>query len=209
MKTPIAATLILAVLFASTASSQDSCPGGAAEGPLNREARNVFVRRGPRLVIKFDNGRSQSYTDRVPKKVEDSGKIICYEFAEYYRDVHYGLIKISYYEGGSRILLNLRTGIETAVEGIPVLSPNRMRFAVANADVESHYTSNELAVYRIGPAGLVAEFVASPKDWGADELRWRTDDELSFNQSRFDSKSLAAVNTQKTLKRRGARWVIE
>ena len=179
------------------------------EASVEKNAPGLFVRRGHQLIVHLANGKSRTYRDVVPDEQHES-QIILYRFVRHYPEVGYGLIAADYYEGGGHYLLNLRTGAQVGTTGNPILSPDRVRFAVANADVELHYRPNELKVYRIEPARLVVEFDAKPKDWGAEELKWRTNDELFFTETRFDSKSLSAIDvSQRSLRRRSGRWAIE
>ncbi|OGI48644.1 MAG: hypothetical protein A2151_09790 [Candidatus Muproteobacteria bacterium RBG_16_65_34] len=184
------------------------------EKELGKEYPTLFSRDGLKLMVKLIDGGEKTYIDSAHQN--DDAKVTWYSFVQYYPEIGYGLIEVQFYEGGTRYLLNLRTGKDTDIVGDPILSPDKKRIAVSNVDIESRYTPNVLSVHEVRPNGLTTEFLEKPVDWGPGNLRWVTNQELLFIEYRFDPEPpYKERKTPKTLKYRGtdnkgvAGWSIE
>ncbi|MGV3742613.1 MAG: hypothetical protein ACO1NO_09925 [Burkholderiaceae bacterium] len=184
------------------------------ERELAKEYPTLFSRQAQQLTISLLNGRKKTYTD-IPDAPNYGANGKWFTLVQYYPEIGYALLGVQYYEGDTYYLVNLKTGEETNIVSYPVLSPDRKRIAVANVDIVSGYTPDFLAVYELQPSGLKTEFYAKPDDWGADSVRWVSNDEISFIQYRLNPNYDAAESEQllleapKTLKRTAGKWRIE
>jgi hypothetical protein len=143
---------------------------------------HIFSRKDQTLTVNLRNGSSKAFTNVVAKKPQDDGGE--YWLDAYYPDIHYALIRSSYWlgEGQSYDLLDLRSGNTFDVGGYPTLSPDKTRFAVEMEDISAGYFENLLAVYKITPQDLVLEFKLNPQEWGVADIRWQNSLRLTFNK---------------------------
>ncbi len=51
--------------------------------------------------------------------------------------------------------------------------------------MEAGYTPNVLAVFKLQPDGLVEEYRVTPEDWGAGDINWVNNGEISFVEYRL------------------------
>ncbi len=147
-----------------------------AEKALSKQYPTLFKRINDKLIISLSNGNKKVYINTNQEEGSGAG----YSFVQYYPDIGYGLVDRQEWEGGWQLLVNLKNGKELSLTNRPTLSPDKKRLAVTNVDLESHYTKNKLAVYRLEPSGVVTEYVQTPTDWGADSERWISNTEISF-----------------------------
>jgi hypothetical protein len=181
------------------------------EKELAKDYPTLFSRTGTQLVIALANGEKKTYVD-FPDEKNDGVEGKRYSFVQYYPEISYGLIAVQYYEGGTYYLVNLKNGKDKDIISSPVISPDRKRIAVSNVDLESQYTPNVLSVYSLRSNDLVTEFLERPADWGAGNLRWVTNEELSFiRYDRNPNPPYEIIKTPKTLRYRKEtnRWSIE
>ena len=179
------------------------------EKDLSKHYPGLFSRADLRLIVNLTNGGEKVYTD-------DERKNLWYTFVAYYPEIGYGLIWAQFYEDGTNYLVNMRTGKDTDIVGDPILSPDKKRIAVSNVDLEAQYTPNVLSVYELRPDGLAVEFIEKPAEWGPWNLRWVTNQEISFIKYSFDSESPYKVREipktlkyVKTNKNGTGKWIIK
>jgi hypothetical protein len=186
------------------------------EKELARDYPNLFSRYGKSLVIALASGKKKTYIDILDKK-NDGVDGIRYNFVQYFPEIGYGLIAVHYYEGGTRYLVNMTNGKDKDIISSPEISPDKKRIAVANVDFEAQYTPNVLSVFEIRPDGLVSEFHEKPDNWGPGDLRWKSNQEISFTAYRLKQNhdpNQPLVGTPKKLKyraqgKKGVMWAIE
>lgn len=168
------------------------------ENRLLQENNKLFLRQGNTLIIKLRNGKEKIYVD---KDKDDHSK--SFNFVKYFPEIDYGLVHVQYYEGDTYFIINLLNGKDKDIQGFPLLSPNKKRFAVYSKDLDAGYNPNILAVYRVGIDYLFLEFKEEPKEWGPSSLRWIQNDQISFKKDSY------RIKEQKNLKYFGGKWRIE
>ena len=77
----------------------------------------------------------------------DDGHCYRYGLVQDLPDQHAFIVREAYYEGDSLLLIDDRTGRQTALDGMPVFSPDGTRFFV-NDDDEANDHDNNLEVWR-------------------------------------------------------------
>lgn len=209
--------IFIALVFCGGApkAAANDCPHGNLfrcaenfEAKLSKAHPEIFSRSDSKLVVTLRNGSKKTYTDTADNEDQVTGK--WYNFVQYYPEIGYALIAIHYYEGGAYYFVNLSSGNEFKVAAFPVLSPDGKRIGVANTDLEANFTPNILAVYALNQNGLVTEFIEKPKDWGAESIRWITNEELSFTKN-TPGPEYKRIGTPKILKltKSTNRWSIK
>jgi hypothetical protein len=138
-------------------------------------------RTGDSLVLPLLDGGVATFVDDARPS---SGEANYHTYRTYYAAIGYYLLAHYMYEGGQYVLVNRRNGQRQAVFGVPVLSPDNQRLAVANADLDAQYTPNVLQVWRVEPDGLRLEWQVRPDDWGAENAYWLGPDTVAFTRVR-------------------------
>lgn len=222
-------TTLLFLVISTNIAAERRCPetirnsykcSQFLEKELIEDYPKLFSRSGAQLVIALPNGTKKTYVD-FPDEKNHGVQGRWYNLVHYYPEIGYGLVAVQYYEGGTHYLVNMTTGKDEDIISIPHISPDKKRVAVENVDLESGYTPNVLSVYELGPDGLVREFFETSDDWGAGDLHWENNEEISFTQYRLNPKydpkqpDKFILGTSKKLKYRGekgrntAKWRIE
>lgn len=158
--------------------------GRAIEGYELPRAPTGVRRADDSLVLPLANEGAATFLD-VDAAQMDPDQASYYTYRAYYSGIGYYLVAHYMYEGSQYVLVSRRTGRRQPVFGIPVLSPDSQRLAVANADLVAEYTPNVLQVWRVGPDGLGLEWQVRPDDWGAEDPHWLAPDTLAFKRVRL------------------------
>ncbi|MEJ2184788.1 MAG: hypothetical protein P8Z36_02515 [Gemmatimonadota bacterium] len=156
--------------------------GRAVEAYELPRAPTGVRRTGDSLMLPLSDGGVATFVDDARLQ---SGQANYHTYRAYYPAIGYYLVAHYMYEGGQYLLVNRRNGRRQAVFGVPVLSPDSQRLAVANADLEAQYTPNVLQVWHVEPDGLRLEWQVRPDDWGAENPQWIAADTLAFTRIRL------------------------
>jgi hypothetical protein len=145
----------------------------------DREAR-VIARLGDRarrmengLLLKLDSGG-----DVVLRDIEGDEDLARYRLAGWNERLHAYEVAVAYYEGGTNLLVDARTGRQTKIWGMPVVSPDGRRFVALSMDLEAAYDPNGIQVWRSGGDSLEVEWQAELA-WGPSDPRWLNDSTFS------------------------------
>ena len=83
------------------------------------------------------------------------------------------VVHVQRWESHSWMLVSRRTGVQTGLSGLPVVAPDRKRFATASYDLEAHYNPNELVIWKIAEDGTYQEeWKLTPEEWGPTFIHW-------------------------------------
>ena len=179
--------ILLYGLIAAPAHAERRCPPNTdnynkcsqfIEKELIRKYPALFQRNGVNLSVKLRNGRVKTYKDVPDGEGVNGDDVNHFYVTDHFPEVHYAVIDVGHYEGGSIFLLNLRDGKQTYAGGYPVLSPDKRRFAIAH--VGSAYDPAVLAVYRIASGTLFKEYEERHNDFGFGRISWTDPGSLAF-----------------------------
>jgi len=175
---------------------------------------NRFVRNGNSLKVKLQNGKTARFTDTPSDKDgQNSDDVVAYAVVKYFSDIHYALIAVAFWEGGTYYLLNMTTGEKIEIGGEAVLSPDKRRIAVWLMDIEAGYSPNVLAIYRISSRGPVSEFLAKPNDWGPADVSWRNSQAVEFTKNYWGETGIQikkqTLRFQGNNIKAGGKWQVE
>lgn len=89
------------------------------------------------------------------------------------------------YRGRSVYLINTQTGLQTQINGFPLLSPDNKRLLVYSEARSDKDNANLVVIYRIRNHKLYAEMVLSGDDnriqpWNPLDVRWVSPDKVEF-----------------------------
>lgn len=175
---------------------------------------NRFARNGSSLQVRLRNAKVVRFDDTPSDKDgQNSDDVIAYAVVKYFSDIHYALIAVAFWEGGTYYLLNMTTGTKIEIGGDAALSPDKRRIAVWLMDIDAGYSPNILAIYRISSRGPISEFLERPNDWGPADVSWRSSQAVEFTKNYW---SETGIQTKKqTLRFRGnnikagGKWQVE
>ncbi len=114
-----------------------------------------------------------------------------YAFAINYAGTDYALITIDLYEGEAYVLINKRNGKRCYTYEVPHLSPDKKHFASAHFD-QSGENANGIDIYSIGNDSLTCVY-ASDFSWGAQNLKWKDNNTLYFEQRTWNDAGKEAT----------------
>jgi hypothetical protein len=126
-----AATLLTGAALGQTSPAQTHIVCGVKDNledaDCRKKLKGLFTRKGDKLTLKLDGGKSKTYVgdaavcdgDNV-----DAGKCLVFNVLGYFPQTQSYLVVRGYYECGDYLFVSRRTGSETVMQAIPVLSPN-------------------------------------------------------------------------------------
>jgi hypothetical protein len=124
------------VLFTGPASGQSNPPqapiacevkDNVEDGACQNKLKGLFTRKGDTLTLKLDGGKSKTYVgNRAACDGEnvDVSKCLVFVVLKYFPRTQSYLIERGLYECGAYLFVSRRTGSETVMSAIPVLSPD-------------------------------------------------------------------------------------
>jgi hypothetical protein len=129
------------------------------------------------------------------------------QFHAYLSEPGYYLIHVQYQQGDGYLLVNDRTGTTYQLDGLPVFSPLRDRFAVATGDLATQFNPAALSVWRIASDSVIREFewrdAGYREGWYPRDPVWSNDSTIRVTQVAGEGE----VGGSATLRRSGGRWL--
>jgi hypothetical protein len=103
----------------------------------------------------------------------------------YLKPVQLAVVWVFEYRGRSVYLINTQTGLQTQINGFPLLSPDNKRLLVYSEAHSDKENANLVVIYRIRNHKLYAEMVLSGDDnriqpWNPLDVRWVSPDKVEF-----------------------------
>jgi len=143
-------------------------------------------RRAAELLIPLVRGDTLSLHDSL----SDNPRGVWYAYREYMPSINYHLIALQYYEGGTYLLVNGRTGKTTFSNGLPVVSPDARRLAAGNVDLEAEFSPTTLQIWRVELDSLALEFEynfltkaqVADSTWGPGQVVWLSPNEIRLTK---------------------------
>ncbi len=76
------------------------------------------------------------------------------------------------YETYDVLLINEKTGTETALINIPQVSPDGKKIIASNIDLMAAFTFNGLEYYEVTANGIEKHYDFGPEKWGPEVIKW-------------------------------------
>lgn len=150
-----------------------------------RPYANVVQRTGDSLTISFSNGTRKIYVNRPFTQTIDD--FIQYSYYGKIKELGYHVLFVGIYESFSYLLINERTGKETYMCAIPVVSPNKKYVAATCCDLEAGFVFNGVQMYDVTEDSLLPVWKRELTKWGADEMAWTDDHNLVLKKQQYDT----------------------
>ena len=124
-------SLLAVAAFGQTNQAQSPIDCGikdnVEDADCQHRLKELFTRKGDTLTLKLDGGKSKAYVSNTAAcdgENVDVSKCLVFALLKYFPQVRSFLVEQGYYECGAYLIVSRRTGSETVMYSIPVLSPN-------------------------------------------------------------------------------------
>jgi hypothetical protein len=156
--------LTLPLAACATAKLDPGCADNAMCAARTAESRLLIAgraeRHGDDLVLRPARGDGLVFTDHKQAcESDDVSNCIGFALMGHFRKSNAWVLQKFYYEGGSFVLIDDRSGRQISLTGMPVFSPDGKEFLVAPYDEENDPGPNNLEIWRRDGDGAVLEWV--------------------------------------------------
>jgi hypothetical protein len=145
----------------------------AIEHTYLQEHSTGVMRVGHQLSLPLQSGEMLTLVDASEHEAEYEAEYEgegWYSYMEYIESINSHLVHLQYYEGDAFLLVNANTGIQTLIDTVPVVSPDRTHFVTASAS--EAYNPNRVQIWRVTEAAAELEWEYEPTDWGPINPQW-------------------------------------
>jgi hypothetical protein len=176
------------------------------DSACQQRLKGLFARDGDKLTLKLGGGKSKSYTGNgaaCDGENVDAGKCLVYNVLAYYPQIQFYVIEQGYYECGSYLLVSRRSGSETAMKEIPILSPNA-KYLVLTDQSDACDRDFEIGVWSVqDPPKL--EFKYNARGYENWEIKaWKDDRHLDMKA--FVNGPTSYVQEAELVRGESGRW---
>jgi hypothetical protein len=157
------------------------CARGIEEKVLSGSTSSVR-RVGSTLIIP-----TEKVTVRlVDNPSENGNESIAYSYLGRIESIGSHVIYVQYYEGGTYMVVNERSGQGAFPSGFPIVSPDRKHFLSISEDMFAGYYPNNVEVWRVSATASrrVANF---EPEWGPSSARWLLSGKIEVNKVCYPS----------------------
>lgn len=112
------------------------------------------------------------------KANQESRKV--YWFLTYFQQIKYFLVQVRGWEGTSYLIINASTGDIHSLLGIPIISKDLKRFAVASLDLEAGYIPNRISIYQFFDNSIKKEWSKNFTASGPSDVKWINNAIITF-----------------------------
>lgn len=129
----------------------------------------------------------------------------------YLKAVQLAVVWVFEYRGRSVYLVNSHTGLQTQINGFPLLSPDHQRLLVYSEARSDKENANLVVIYRIRNHKLYAELVLSGDDnriqpWNPLDVRWVSPDKVEFTRLHYHNGK--EDHKQQSLQLQKGKWFL-
>lgn len=145
--------------------------------------KGLFSRKGDILTLNLDGGRSKTYTGNsavCDGENVDASKCLVFRMLRYYPQSQFYLVEKGLYECGNYLFVNRRSGRETVMSALPVLSPNG-EYLLSIDDSDACDRKYDIAVWSMRTDPPKLEFNYQAKQYENWEITtWKDDSHISL-----------------------------
>lgn len=166
-------------------------------------AHQLARRSGDELRIALRNG-----TDAVLRDCRLEGdKFVRLRYESYVPRLRSHLIEVTYYEGGSYLLLGDSAGHRSWFPSPPVFSPDSQRFLTSSIDLEAGYEPNILQIWGLTHDSTSLEFkIEGGNEWGPSEPHWVSPTVIQYWRTTIRGDDLSHDSTLAAIEWRDGTW---
>lgn len=130
--------------------------------------------RPKQLIVHAWNGSRIVLVDRpcelsIPNCVQHT-------YHSFFKDIYQHLIREDFYEGGSYVLIDARSGIRTSIQSPPVISPDSKRFATSSFGYPADYEPTGIQIWNLLGLSPKLEYSIdlTTETWGPGVVTWQS-----------------------------------
>ena len=142
------------------------------EAYLAKQFGEYFYTTDTTLVLRLADGSTLSFLKWDP----NVGDGEAYNFAHYFEEIDYYLLRVQYWEGNSWMLVNRKNGFKTYTT-LPYISNDNKRIIGINESLQSASSFNGIELYTVLADSLRREF-SKWTDWGPVDVKWINENEF-------------------------------
>ena len=159
----------------------------AIENYKSNYDNKYFSRKKDTLIVKLLNGKLLFFKDNNDDlKIKNIKDFKSYYYVKYYKDTHFILLSIHYYETLDFILINAFTGKTFKIWGEPVFSPDKKRFVTISWDLFRKMDDTGYQIWKIKENNIILECEKKLSDWGPENASWINNSTIKFKIKRFN-----------------------
>ena len=164
--------------------------------------KGMFTRKGDTLTLALEGGKSKSYVGNLAAcdgENVDVAKCMVFSVKTYFPRIQSYLIERGLYECGNVLLVSRRTGSETAMSEIPVLSPNA-QYLLSIDQSDACDRNYDIAVWSTQSDPPKLEFKYKAKRYENWEVKvWESDTQIRMkawinDKASYDQEALLVRN---------------
>lgn len=130
----------------------------------------------------------------------------------YLQPVKLAVVWVFEYRGRSVYLVNTQTGLQTQINGFPLLSPDKKRLLVYSEARSDKENANLVVIYQVRNHKLYAELVLSGDDnriqpWNPLDVRWVSPEQVEFTRLYYHNGE--EEQTQQSLQLIEGKWQLQ
>ena len=148
------------------------------DADCQNKLKGLFTRKGDTLTLKLDGGKSKAYVGNAAAcdgENVDVEKCLVFVVLKYFPQVRSYLVERGLYECGAYLFVRRRTGSETVMYSIPVLSPNA-KYLLSIDQSDACDRKYDIAIWSTQTDPLKLEFKYSAKQYENWEITgWEND----------------------------------
>ena len=140
------------------------------------------------------------------KANQESRKV--YWFLTYFQQIKYFLVQVRGWEGTSYLIVNASTGDIHSLHGIPIISKDLKRFAVASIDLEAGYIPNRITIYQFLDNSIKREWSKDYTASGPSGVKWINNTVITFFENLSKNGGQTIDKKLVTIKLLNGEWKI-
>jgi len=162
------------------------CARAIERKQLSGENR-VASRDGSTLALRVRSGAAVKLQDNREPGVEG----VSFSYLKSLPEIGFHLVHVQYYEGTAYLLIGMRSGNRQLIQEVPIISPDRARFATVSA-AES-YNPNGIQIWRLVAGQPKLEWSYAAEGWRPAEPSWLGSERLRIAKLAWGGEKLGTL----------------
>lgn len=182
---------------------------GMEDAACRKTLQGLFTRKGDRLTLRLDGGKSKTYVGNLAACEGPNGnaeKCVVFRVSSYFPKSQSYLVEKRFYECAVYLFVSGHTGSQTVMRAIPLLSPNaKYLLSIDNDDAcERKY---DIAIWSLETEPPKLEFIYQHKQYESwDLIAWEDDTHIKVKAS-FDANT--SYDQEAELVRTASHWTLQ
>ena len=166
---------------------------------LRKVKERLISKKNGVICLPLENSTNKIFEDSVISENENQ---ISYEYIGYEKALNSYIILVKYYETGEYMLINNKTGKESKLWGLPIISPNQKKVCCYGDALGYDVMPNGIQMYDYSDNNLIKEWEWEIEDWKPESVEWLNNNTLllikvlpkEFYQTKLDRKMFLMIS---------------